>query len=158
MGCDYSKRTLHEFEKKTQEVDHSIESLKKQQEQLKSTIEHLHLPKEPTETIDSLKKSLIPHLERMEALLNEIKEAKAQSLRFNREKNSFEDAVKNKFQVSTKAESSEHLSRGGSPFSKREKEKEKEKEKGKDKHYILEDPTIKAMIEKNRVKFGIKKK
>ena len=151
MGCDYSKRTLQEFEKQTQAVDRSIESLKIQEEQLKSTIQKLHRPKEPTETIDSLKKSLIPHLERMETLLNEIKQSKAQSIKFNR---SSEDAPKNKFQVSTKAESSEHLSRGDSPFSKIDKDKEREK----DRHDILEDPTIKAMIEKNRVKFGIKKK
>lgn len=146
MGCDYSKQTRLGFDKETKEIQNSIESMQKCQSLLKLSIEKLELPNDPSETIENIKKSLIPHLQRIETLLNDIKNSREISL--DKHKYSFEEAPKNKFRVSTKAESSEHLSRGSSPNTKVEK----------DKHLILEDPAIKAMIEKNRMKFvGMKK-
>lgn len=147
MGCDYSKQTKQEFEEKTEEINTSIKSMLRQQESLKTTIDELNIPKEPIESIEDLRKSLIPHLEKIESLLVEIKNSKEGSNSLEKQRNSGELPAKNKFQVSTKAESSEPLSRGESPNVRREKEVQS----------ILDDPTIKAMIEKNRQKFVGKK-
>lgn len=147
MGCDYSKRTKQEFDDKTEEINASIKSMSKIQQNLKAKIEELHIPKEPIESIEDMRRSLLPHLEKIEALLIEIKNAKEESNSAERPRISVEIPGKNKFQISTKAESCDPLSRGESPYIKKEKEVQS----------ILDDPAIKAMIEKNRQKFVAKK-
>lgn len=141
MGCDFSKETKEDFDRQTDEINKSIILIKKQQESLKATISQMPTETKPIETIQDLRKSLLPHLEKIESLLVEIKNSKENNS-FDRQKNSRENN-RHKFQVSTKAESSEPLSRGESPGNRVEK----------DINSILEDPTIKAMIEKNRKKF-----
>lgn len=145
MGCDISKQTLKYFQDRTDHVTETVASIKEEHENLKKQLRSLVLPVEPEDTIKDLKESLYPHLAKIEEMLNEIRSVKeANSMK--EEKNKNEDQKK-KFQVSTKAESHEPLSRE-SPNIKNTKEVMS----------ILEDPAIKAMIEKNRQKFVGKKK
>ena len=146
MGCDLSKQTYKYFLDRTNEVSESIKSIKKDQESLQQSLKHLSLPNEPEETIEELKLSLTPHLERIEKMLEEIKTAKEQNNN-NKAKNKNNDQKK-KFQVSTKADSQEPVSRESPAGNKNTKEVMS----------ILEDPKIKAMIEKNKQKFMGKKK
>lgn len=148
MGCDYSKKTKADFIQQTQEITLSITAMKRQQKMLKKQISELNIPHEPIGTIDDLRRSLMPHLEKIESLLEEIRNSKENGNSFEKPRNSTEGHGRNKFQVSTKAESSEPLSRRESPSIKKEK----------DVQSILDDPAIKAMIEKNRQKFVSKKK
>ena len=151
MGCDYSKSTKLEFEKETSNISQSIEIMKKQQETLYQSVKQLTIPNNPVETIEELKKSLLRYLERIEELINKIKNSKECYGSFDEPRNSLENIPKNKFQESTKANSSEPRSRSESPLNKIDEQKDMH-------NNILEDPTIKAMIEKNRKKFvGINK-
>lgn len=145
MGCDISKQTLKYFQERTEHVTESVVSLKEEHANLKKQLETLALPSEPESNIQELKDSLIPHLAKIEKMLNEIRSSKEEK-DSKKEKNKNEDQKK-KFQVSTKAESQEPLSRE-SPNVKN----------GKEVMSILDDPAIKAMIEKNRQKFVGKKK
>lgn len=147
MGCDNSKQTRAEFLRQTNEISLSITSMKRQQDMLKKQIEELKIPQDPVETIDDLRRSLMPHLEKIESLLDDIRNTKENGNSFDKPRNSTEKQARNKFQISTKAESSEPLSIGASPKNKKEKGAQS----------ILEDPAIKAMIEKNRQKFVGKK-
>ncbi|OMJ84398.1 hypothetical protein SteCoe_14470 [Stentor coeruleus] len=147
MGCDCSKKTKADFIQQTQEITLSITAMKHQQKMLEKQISELTIPNEPTETIDDLKQSLMPHLEKIESLLEEIRNSKENGSSFEKPRNSTESHGRNKFQVSTKAESSETHSRRETPSIKKEK----------DVQSILDDPAIKAMIEKNRQKFVSKK-
>jgi hypothetical protein len=146
MGCDYSKRTKQGFDTQVREMNSSIKTIKKHQKALNSSISNLKLPKEPIETLDELRSSLVPYLQKIESLLLEIKNIKESN--DGNDKKTILDSQKKLKQQSTKAESYDIECRGDSPTSKKER----------DTLNILEDPAIKAMIEKNRKKFSEKKK
>ena len=97
MGCDYSKRTKSGFDRQTADISQSIDTMKKQQDMLKHSIEHLDIPTNPIGTIEELKNILLPHLERIETLLQQVKDSKELNNSFNQQK-SLENLPKNKFQ------------------------------------------------------------
>jgi hypothetical protein len=146
MGCDLSKQTRVYFDDRTQEVAKSIKAIKKDQENLKQQLKNITLPMEPEESIQELKASLVPYLERIEKMMRDIRVVKEESSKAKGGNRN--DDQKKRLGVSTKEESQENGSRESPNVNKNTKEVMS----------ILEDPTIKAMIEKNKQKFLGKKK
>lgn len=140
MGCDLSKKTKLEFLKQTNVIQNSINSIQTHQKDLKKSIDQIIIPELPEETVQDLKNSLIPHLERLESLIFSLKDLKSPQ-----KKEDKADSSRKKFQISTKANSSDRNS------------KDRSESIQKEKNSILEDPMIKHLIEKNRKKLVAKK-
>jgi exonuclease VII small subunit len=147
MGCEIStsRRTKREFTQQTNEINKFIESISVQQNSLKDSISSSSFVTTPVESIEDMRKSLIPHLEKIESLIIELRESKGSWASCGRLRDNSDTVLKQKLQVSTKAENTEQHS----PMVKNERKEEVS---------ILDDPAIKAMIEKNRQKFIAKKK
>lgn len=74
MGCDYSKEVKKEFDSKVKEIKIKIENINKRKSQLEELLRDMITSKEPSITEADIKSELTRRMDRLEEMIQEIRE------------------------------------------------------------------------------------
>ncbi|CAG9319708.1 unnamed protein product [Blepharisma stoltei] len=157
MGCDYSKEVKKDFTSRIKQIQNKIAALVKRKSQLEELLHEMGTPKEPSITEDDIRSELNRRLERLEEMIKEIHKLNKLGNSDTFTPSNFRSYNSVKIEESVKFEKKEESFEEDSEQSEEKEESDIKEEASQKKTHvvfnvaaIIEDPSIKAIIEKKR--------